>query len=96
MGTTEATIRNKSTGVREVVTCNEKPKARFEGRMEPLAPAGVRKGTSARASSETEFDAGSGELSLVEEFGGNKLGTEKTIGSLKILGYESQELIQVK
>ena len=72
------------------------PKAPYEGTEEPLAPAGGHKGASATHPGFVEWDSGSGELNLVNGFGGEKLGTGKTIGEMKVLGYEEQELIQVK
>ncbi len=99
-GTSTATFRSK-TGtaahpIRVSVTCNGTATAPFEGEDQPLGPSGLRKGGSAKAPSETEFDVGSGELNLVNGFGGATLGSSKTIGSLKNLGYESQEVIQVQ
>jgi hypothetical protein len=84
-----------------LITCQKAPaepvaKAPFEGSNEPLAPSGTRKGTSAAHPGFVEFDAGSGELSLVNGFGGEKLGTSKTAGTVKTLGYAAQELGQVK
>jgi len=88
--------------VRVLIECEKKgsekfvAKAPFEGVNEPLAPAGSHKGTSAAHPGFAEFDSGSGELNLVNGFGGEKLGTSKTIGEVKTLGYEEQELVQVK
>ncbi len=104
-GTTVATMRSQAgltaafptSPVRVLVTCNGVATAPFEGKNQPLGPDGgtLRKGTSAKAPSETEFDTGSGELNLVNGFGGPTLGSSKTIGQLKNLGYTSQELIQI-
>jgi hypothetical protein len=102
-GTTLATFRSKSgvttafptSPVRVLVECNGTPTAPFEGTNEPLLMTGALKGSSAKAPSETSFDAGSGELNLVSGFGGTVLGSSKTIGNLKNLGYENQELIQI-
>ncbi len=96
IGTTPATFRSRSTGVRVLVTCNGVATAPFEGSDEPLAPAGSHKGSSAKSPGFSEFDPGSGELKLVAAFGGAVLGSSKIIGELKVLGYNEQELIQTK
>ncbi len=98
-GTSTATFRSK-TGtaahpIRVSVTCNATATAPFEGEDQPLAPSGVRKGNSSKAPGQIEFDSGSGELKLVSGFGGATLGTSRTIGSLKTLGYENEEPIQI-
>ncbi len=99
-GETAGTFRSKSGTtehpVRVLVTCNGAAHAPFEGENAPLGPSGSKKGSSAKAPGITEFDAGSGELSLVNGFGGAKLGTSKTIGELKNLGYNEQELANIK
>ncbi len=99
-GTSTATFRIKSgtpvNPVRMSVTCNGTATAPFEGEDQPLGPSGLRKGSSAKAPSEIEFDSGSGELKLVSTFGGTVVGSSAVIGSLKTIGYENQELIQVK
>ncbi len=98
-GTSGATFRVSSgtalNPIRVAVTCNGTATAPFEGEDRPLGLSGVNKGSSAKAPSEIVFDSGSGELNLVSGFGGATLGTSKTIGSLKMLGYETEELIQI-
>ncbi len=98
-GTSTATFRSK-TGtaahpIRVSVTCNATATAPFEGEDQPLAPSGLRKGNSSKAPGQIEFDSGSGELKLVSGFGGATLGTSRTIGSLKTLGFENEEPIQI-
>jgi len=58
----------------------------------PLGPSGPRKGTSASAPGTTVFDEKTGELEL-PKMGANKV---RTIGTLVTLGYDEQELIQIK
>ncbi len=98
-GTSAATFRIKSgtalNPVRVVVMCNGTATAPFEGEDQPFGPSGPRKGSGVKAPSETEFDPGSGELKLVSAFGGTVIGSSKVIGSLKTLGYENEELIQI-
>ncbi len=62
--------------------------------VEPLAPFGIKKGTSAKSPGFFEFDAGSGNLEKFE--GPGESLTVKLEGEVKILGYEEQELINRK
>lgn len=84
-------FRQETTGVKVAITCAGVAAAHFKGSNKPSANAGLDKGTSAGHPGFLEFDAGSGELSLEEA-----PGTSKTKGTLNVLGYESQELAQVK
>jgi hypothetical protein len=95
-GTTGVPFRLASTGVHLLVSCNGVASAHIEGATEPLAPASEHKGTSAVHPGYLEFDAGSGEQQMVEAFAGPEVGTYKTAGSVKTIGYEGQNLIQAK
>jgi hypothetical protein len=86
-----AGIRSHTEHVKLDVTCNGASTAHFQGSYQPGAPAGEDKGTSAAHPGFLSFGAGSGELEEEEA-----PGTSKTNGGLKVLGYEGQELIQVK
>ncbi len=61
------------------------------GAVEPLAPFGAKKGTSAKSPGFFEYDVGSGNL--------ENESTKALVhleGEVKILGYEEQELINIK
>ncbi len=92
-----ALIRAKSTGIKVKVDCQKEGisegSTTFVGSNAPLAPAGAHKGSGAKSPGFLEYDAGSGTLEQ-EGSGGSVLA--KTEGELKILGFEEQELIQVK
>ena len=59
----------------------------------PLGPSGARRGTSAAEPGTTEFDEKTGELELAKSMGVAKVAT---YGTLRMLGYEEQELINIK
>jgi len=85
-------FRSSTTGVKVDVTCNGLSTAHFEGSNNPGAPAGTDKGTSAAHPGFIEFDQpGSGTLKEVE-----LKGTSTTEGLVHELGYNEQELAQVK
>jgi hypothetical protein len=90
-GTQGVPFRARTPGVKMDVTCAGASAAHFKGEYAPLAPAGEDKGTTAGHPGFLSFGAGSGELEEEEA-----AGTSKTSGALKVLGYDEQELIQVK
>ncbi len=100
-GGTATTFRSNigtlANPIRLITTCSGLPGAAlFEGEDNPLAPSGPNKGSSATSPGHLEWDQFSGELKLVDKFGGSQLGTSKTIGELEIIGFNSNELINVK
>jgi hypothetical protein len=90
-GTERAPFRAKTAGIKIDVTCGGVSAVHFKGEYAPLAPGGEDKGTSSFQPGFLSFGAGSGELEEEEA-----PGTSKTNGSLTVLGYDEQELIQVK
>ena len=90
-------IRAKTTGVKIKSDCQKEGGSEgsttFVGSDAPLAPAGVRKGSSAKSPGFLEFDAGSGTL---EKEGSSGAVQARIEGEVKMLGYEEQELINAK
>jgi len=99
-------LRVNNTGVEVELGCVEPPEFKSNpmaagaifvtsatAKQNPLAPAGSKKGTSAASPGESCFDEGTGELE-VKGSGGAAKG--RTSGCLKTIGYEEQELVNVK
>ncbi len=89
-------FRVKTKGIKLTITCNAVPKAFLEGEDEPAAPSGPRKGTSALHPGYYEFAAGSGELKMVSAFGGTPEGGFAWLGDSEIIGFSSNELINIR
>jgi hypothetical protein len=96
-------IRVNNTGVEVELGCVEPPLwtevkgATFvtspTALQNPLGPAGAKKGTGPGSPGQAEFDEKTGEL---EVKGSKGVAKGRTSGTLKTLGYEEQELIQIK
>jgi hypothetical protein len=85
-------FRSRNEKIKEDVTCNGESARHFQGSIQPGAPAGEDKGTSAAHPGFLEYDQpGSGGLEEVE-----LTGTMGSNGVVHELGYNEQELIQVK
>jgi len=90
-------LRGETKNVEIVIGCTVPPEDHVTGttfitnathKQEPLAPNGLKKGTSAAHPGFYQYDAASGEL---EAKGSGGTVTGKTEGEVKTLGYEAQE-----